>query len=165
MKKLLLLINPNAGKGGYRNGLGEELLNFHRAGFSTTVAFTNKHGDAPRIAAEEDFSDMIDELCDRFGDPPRSAMMLCRIALVRGLGIAAGMEKVEERERDVMLSGKNPDLAAVQKLAEKYPGAVRMTIGAMPAITVKKPRGKQTVDLLCELLTEYLANLQKEDTV
>ena len=53
MKKLLLLINPNAGKGGYRSGLGDVLMNFHRAGFAVTVAFTDSHGDAPRIAAEE----------------------------------------------------------------------------------------------------------------
>ncbi len=52
MKKLLLLVNPNAGKGGFRNGLGEVLLHFHRAGYRTTVAFTDKHGDAPRLAAE-----------------------------------------------------------------------------------------------------------------
>lgn len=53
MKKLLLLINPHAGKGGFRNGLGEALLHFHRAGFVTTVRFTDKHGDAPSIAAAE----------------------------------------------------------------------------------------------------------------
>ena len=53
MKKLLLLINPNAGKNGYRNGLGEVLLNFHRAGFAVTVMFTDGHGDATRIAAEQ----------------------------------------------------------------------------------------------------------------
>ena len=61
MKKLLLLINPNAGKGGYRTGLGETLMNFHRAGFVTTVMFTDKHGDAPRIVAEqaEDFDRIV----------------------------------------------------------------------------------------------------------
>ena len=53
MKKLLLLINPHAGKGGYRSGLGEALLEFHRAGFVTTVRFTDKRGDAPVIAAAE----------------------------------------------------------------------------------------------------------------
>lgn len=115
-----------------------------------------------RIQCEEDFSDMIDELCDRFGDPPRSAMMLCRIALLRGLGVQAGMEKIEEREREVLLCGKNPDLTAVQQLAEKYPGAVRMTIGALPAITVKKPRGVQAVDVLCDLLTDYIQFLPKD---
>lgn len=52
MKKLLFLINPNAGKSGYRNGLGEALMNFHRAGFTTTVFFTDKHGDAPNIVRE-----------------------------------------------------------------------------------------------------------------
>lgn len=51
MKKLLLLINPHAGKGGYKNALAEVLMTFHRAGFSTTVAFTDKRGDAPDIAA------------------------------------------------------------------------------------------------------------------
>lgn len=115
-----------------------------------------------RIQCEEDFSDMIDELCDRFGDPPRSAMMLCRIALLRGLGIQAEMEKIEERDRELLLCGKSPDLTAVQKLSGKYPGAIRMTIGALPAITVKKPRGVQTVDFLCDLLTEYIQFLPKD---
>ena len=37
-----------------------------------------------------------------------------------------------------------------------------MTLGALPAITVKKPRGTQAVDYLCDLLTEYLELLPKE---
>jgi len=109
-----------------------------------------------RIQREEDFSDMIDELCDRFGEPPRAAMNLCRIALVRGLGITAGMKKIEERERELLLTSPAPDLSAVRKLAEKYPGAVRVTLGQMPAVTVKKIKGKQTADFLAELLTEYI---------
>ena len=53
MKKVLLLINPNAGKSGYKNDLGEVLLTFHKAGCSVTAAFTDKRGDAPAIAASQ----------------------------------------------------------------------------------------------------------------
>lgn len=52
MKKLMLLINPNAGRGGYRFGLGEVLHTFHEAGYRSTVYFTEKSGDATRLAAE-----------------------------------------------------------------------------------------------------------------
>lgn len=109
-----------------------------------------------RIQREEDFSDMIDELCDRFGEPPRAAMNLCRIALVRGLGISAGMKKIEERERELVLTSPSPDLTAVRKLAEKYPGVIRVTLGQMPAINIKKQKGKTTTDFLADLLTEYI---------
>ena len=108
------------------------------------------------IRNDDDASDVIDELCDRFGEPPRAAMNLCRIALVRGLGITAGMKKIEEREKELILTCENPDLTAVRKLAEKFPGAVRMTLGATPAISVKKQRGAQTADFLADLLTEYI---------
>jgi hypothetical protein len=68
----------------------------------------------------------------------------------------AGFDKIEEREKEIMFTGQNPHLTAVQALANKYPGSVRMTLGASPVVVVKKQRGKQTVDLICELLTEYI---------
>jgi YegS/Rv2252/BmrU family lipid kinase len=52
MKKLLLIVNPMSGKNGYRNYLSDILLTFHKAGFRTTVAFTNAHGDPTTIAQE-----------------------------------------------------------------------------------------------------------------
>ena len=109
-----------------------------------------------RIQVEDDFSDIIDELCDRFGEPPRAAMNLCRIALVRGLGISAGMKKIEERDRELVLTAEAPDLTAVRKLNEKYPGAFRVTLGQTPTVIVKKQKGKVTADFLCDLLTEYI---------
>lgn len=61
MKKLLLLINPNAGKGGFRNGLGDVLHTFHRAGWRVTVDFTDRHGDPVRVmrAAAPDFDRVV----------------------------------------------------------------------------------------------------------
>ncbi len=109
-----------------------------------------------RVRSEDDFSDMIDELCDRYGEPPRAAYTLCRIALLRGLGITAEFEKIEEREREIFFTGKMIHLSAVQAIANKNPGAVRMLPGASPAMVVKKPKGKQTVDFICDLLTDYI---------
>lgn len=52
MKKLLFIVNPNAGKGAFRNQFGDVVHTFHKAGFQTTLAFTNARGDAARLAAE-----------------------------------------------------------------------------------------------------------------
>lgn len=53
MKNLLFIVNPNSGKGAFRNGFGDVLHTFHKAGFRTTLAFTNASGDATHIAQEE----------------------------------------------------------------------------------------------------------------
>jgi len=52
MKKLLFIVNPNAGKGAFRLSFGDVVHTFHKAGFQTTLAFTNARGDAVRYASE-----------------------------------------------------------------------------------------------------------------
>mgnify|MGYP002624627218 CR=1 FL=1 len=52
MKDLLLIVNPNAGRNGYRDCLSDVLYTFHKCDWRTTVAFTNGHGDATGIVAE-----------------------------------------------------------------------------------------------------------------
>ncbi|MBQ9413183.1 MAG: diacylglycerol kinase family lipid kinase [Oscillospiraceae bacterium] len=51
-KRMLVLVNPNAGKGKYRQELGEVLKTFCEGGWSPTVCFTRKPGDAPGLVAE-----------------------------------------------------------------------------------------------------------------
>lgn len=53
MKDLLLIVNPNAGRNGYRDCLSEVLFTFHKCGWRTTTCFTDKHGDATRLAIDE----------------------------------------------------------------------------------------------------------------
>lgn len=50
MKDILMIVNPNAGRNGYRDCLSDVLYTMHRGGWRATVAFTNGHGDAPRLA-------------------------------------------------------------------------------------------------------------------
>ena len=46
------------------------------------------------IRCRDDAEDVIDELCDRFGEPPRSVMGLIDIALLRGKAASAGISEI-----------------------------------------------------------------------
>ena len=52
MKKLMLIINPAAGRGGYKLNLGDALNALDLGGYRTTLYFTAGSGDATRMAAE-----------------------------------------------------------------------------------------------------------------
>lgn len=52
MKKLMMIINPAAGRGDYRTNLAEALQLLDRGGFRTTLFFTAGRGDATAYAAE-----------------------------------------------------------------------------------------------------------------
>ena len=51
-KKLMLIINPAAGRGGYALALGEALRTLDIGGYRTTLYFTAGRGDATRFAAQ-----------------------------------------------------------------------------------------------------------------
>ena len=116
-----------------------------------------------KIRTEEDFSDIIDELCDRFGDLPSPAFNLCRIAYIKGLGIGAGFEKIEERERETVFSTKTPDLVAVRKAEARRPGAFRVTLGASAMIIMKKVRGENIFDAVTAFTENYLKDRENAD--
>ena len=52
MTRLMLIINPAAGRGGFRNGLGDALNLLDKGGCRTTLFFTSGRGDATEIAAK-----------------------------------------------------------------------------------------------------------------
>ncbi len=53
MKDALIIINPVAGRGGYKNGLGDALHTLYKNGIRPTLSFTKGTKDATHIAAAE----------------------------------------------------------------------------------------------------------------
>lgn len=51
MKKLMLIVNPVAGSGGYKRNFGEALDILDRGGYRVTLCFTRAGGDATALAA------------------------------------------------------------------------------------------------------------------
>ncbi|MEG1790560.1 MAG: YegS/Rv2252/BmrU family lipid kinase [Oscillospiraceae bacterium] len=52
MKKLMFIINPVAGRGSYKQGLGEALGVLYAGGYVPTLYFTTRAGEAVSLAAE-----------------------------------------------------------------------------------------------------------------
>ena len=52
MKNLMLIVNPNAGKGGYKTALGQVLHIFYTGGYLCRVFFTEGGGSARRLCRE-----------------------------------------------------------------------------------------------------------------
>ena len=65
-KKLMLIINPVAGKARYKDGFGDVMRLFSEGGYRTTVFFTEARGDATRFAAE--FAPQFDAVACIGGD-------------------------------------------------------------------------------------------------
>ena len=72
-KKLMLIINPVAGKARYKDGFGDVMRLFSEGGYRTTVFFTEARGDATRFAAE--FAPQFDTIACIGGDGTLSEVM------------------------------------------------------------------------------------------
>ena len=91
------------------------------------------------ISSREDYSDMQDELIDRFGDPPRAACALLDIALLRADASAAGIYEITQKNGSLLLFFRPEGLegAAGVCAAPRYRGRIFLSAGEKPYITLK----------------------------
>ncbi len=109
-----------------------------------------------RVENEADYNDIIDELCDRYGEPNSSAVNLCRIAWIRAMGRRCGFTKIEERDGNIRLYTGNVNAKAIQILAVTYPTlGVKVMLGQTPYITMKTKKNMRNTEFLIELLEKY----------
>lgn len=111
-----------------------------------------------RIETEEDYDDLIDELCDRYGEPGSSAVNLCRVALIKSLGQQCGIRKVEEKDGVIRLYQDKLNPQAAQSLAVRYPGSqLRVVLGQTPHLLLKMKKGERNTEFILDVLKRFLA--------
>lgn len=111
-----------------------------------------------RIENEEDFDDLIDELCDRYGEPGSSAVNLCRVALIKAYGQQCGMKKIEEKDGVIRFYQEPLDPKAAQALAVKYPMCrVKVMLGQFPHLLLQMKKGERNTEFIMELLRFILS--------
>lgn len=104
------------------------------------------------IQTDEDVSDVIDELCDRFGEPPRAVMGLINIATLRNKAAKVGItEIVNGNKNSVVLRVKSFNSELIEKLSNGFSN--RFTIGATgsPTLIIKLKQGEGMNSFISEL--------------
>ena len=105
------------------------------------------------IRSEEDWSDTMDELCDRFGEPPRSVEGLLDVALIRSRAAALGVREIDQRVGSLLFYSDRIDRGDLLALTKALPGRVLMNAGAKPYLTVKLQKGQEPMAGIREVLT------------
>jgi len=109
-----------------------------------------------RISCEEDYEDIIDEMCDRFGEPAAPAINLCKIALIRAKGASAGVKKIIERNGVLQIIPEQLDPVLITALSEKYPSSrMKVNLGAEPSVTCMMAKNVRNTDFIMELMDDY----------
>jgi transcription-repair coupling factor (superfamily II helicase) len=104
------------------------------------------------IKSEEDASDLIDELIDRFGDVPPAVAGLVDVAMVRNIAAELGIREISQRTDRILLYPEQLDPGRAAALAGKLRGRVMVNAGAKPYFSVRTARGQGPVQALREIL-------------
>ena len=103
------------------------------------------------IKSVEDSEDVIDELCDRFGEPPKVVMGLIEIALFRSRASAAGIYEITQSGEQLVLKVSEIKEEQVAKLMDGLGDRVRLNVTDKPFYSVKLQKGQNTVAALKEI--------------
>ena len=103
------------------------------------------------IKSYEDSSDVVDELIDRFGEPPESVYGLIDIALLRNRATSIGITEVKQQQNALLLYKEKFDMDRVKRLIQGMPNRVMLSAGSRPYISVSLS-GHQPLEVLEDTL-------------
>ena len=108
------------------------------------------------IKTNEDASDVIDELCDRFGDPPESVEGLIKIALLRGKAARHDIYEITMQADRLIFRINKLDMEKIAKSSSHFKGRFVVSAGSgKPFIAVKMLKGENRLNLI-ERVLDYM---------
>ena len=100
------------------------------------------------IRKEEEADDLLDELIDRYGDPPPGVNALIQVAILRGVAGQAGITDITQKQGELRFTVKNFDMEKVSALyaQPEYKGKLRVEAGSKPCLSLKIKSKKNVID-------------------
>ncbi len=111
-----------------------------------------------RIRTEEDADDVVDELVDRYGDPPRAVNNLISIALLRARAALCGFTDISQKGLVLSFTMTDFDLRKISALtaAPRFKGRILFSPGDKPLLSVRLKPGEDVLSMGRRLVETYL---------
>lgn len=106
------------------------------------------------VRSEEDSYDVIDELVDRFGEPPEAVKGLVDVALLRNTASGFGIKEISQRGVNLLFYPEKLNMELASQLVGRLKGRVMVNAGAKPYLSVKM-KGAGPVDVMREVLSVW----------
>ena len=113
-----------------------------------------------RIAAvrtQEDADDLLDEIVDRYGEPPQGVLNLISVALLRSKAATCGINEINQRQGSLQLTLAALDFSAVSALCAdpSLKGRILFSAGDTPMLTYKMAKGEDPLQAAKSFLSRY----------
>ena len=109
------------------------------------------------IRSEEDADDLVDELIDRYGEPPRTVNNLISVALLRAAAAQAEITDISQKNGQLVFTLSQFHLEQFSGLCgmEKYKNRLLLTPGDVPRFTFRLRKGEDPLRLAQALVADY----------
>ena len=108
------------------------------------------------IDSKYDEEDITDELYDRFGTPPKPAVNLLQIALIRAYAIKCSVTRVEQSGGEVHIFPTKFDWDIWSDLSKKYGGRIKIVMSGTPYMNLRLQKDERPTDVTESLLFDYI---------
>jgi transcription-repair coupling factor (superfamily II helicase) len=114
------------------------------------------------IQTEDDRSDILDEMIDRWGEPPAAAAALCDIALLRFQASEQGIVDIKQTETHLNVSWENADFRRLAALCANpaMKGRLMLNAGSSPYVSLRLRSGEDGLTMARQLVGYYSETAQ-----
>ena len=114
------------------------------------------------IRNQEDADDLLDEIIDRYGDPPKGVINLIEIALLRANARKAGITEIKQKGTEVFFTLHNLNFEAVGTICEDPDYKKRIQFVASAKLPTLKMKLSSGVDSLkqCKVFLQHYKQVQ-----
>ncbi|MDE7138140.1 MAG: transcription-repair coupling factor, partial [Ruminococcus sp.] len=113
------------------------------------------------VTNNEDKGDLIDELIDRYGEPPKSVLGLIEVSLLRNKAAHLGITEISQKKGSMYFYTEYMETQQITALMKNYKGSITFNGSGKSYISVKiSPKSKpfdmmrETVEIIYQSRTD-----------